>query len=340
MKNKKTVEYVWLDGSHGMPQLRSKTRVLNSYEDTVDEWSFDGGSTNQASLDNSDTILKPVRAYRDPFRQHMESGLVLCEVMTADGQPHPSNSRSSLESITKSEEVQDSHPWFGFEQEYTLLYKSSSQHFRGGVPGQAYCGVGRGNVKGRALAEVHLEMCLYAGIGVHGINAEVMYGQWEFQTEALDPLRACDDLWMARYILQRLTENEENPYQVTYNPKPSATENGAGCHTNFSTIDMRKDNGIVSIHDAIDKLSKHHARHMSVYGEGNQSRMTGDCETSDYNKFSSGESHRGCSVRIPNHVAKKGCGYLEDRRPAANCDPYEVASVILETTCLENAYSN
>jgi len=337
---KKTVEYVWLDGSTGMPQLRSKTKVLHSYEEVIAEWNFDGGSTNQASLDNSDTILKPVRAYKDPFRKNPNSSIVLCEVMTAEGQPHPSNSRSSLKGITQSEEVKNTSPWFGFEQEYTLLYKLSAQYFRGGVPGQAYCGVGRGNVKGRDLAEAHLEMCLYAGVGIYGINAEVMYGQWEFQTNALDPLHACDDLWMARYILQRLTEGDDYPYQVTYNPKPSATENGAGCHTNFSTISMREDNGITDIFDAIGKLSKHHSKHMQVYGEGNQSRMTGDCETSDYNKFSSGESNRGCSVRIPNHVCQKGYGYLEDRRPAANCDPYKVASVILETICIENAYSN
>ena len=44
-------------------------------------------------------------------------------------------------------------------------------------------------------------------------------------------------------------------------------------------------------------------------------------------------SDRGASVRIPWHVAQGKKGYLEDRRPNANCDPYTVARVLMETIC-------
>ena len=57
------------------------------------------------------------------------------------------------------------------------------------------------------------------------------------------------------------------------------------------------------------------------YGEGNEKRLTGACETADINTFSYGVADRGCSVRIPRDTAAEGCGYLEDRRPASNVDP-------------------
>lgn len=41
------------------------------------------------------------------------------------------------------------------------------------------------------------------------------------------------------------------------------------------------------------------------------------------------------SIRIPRHVAAQGYGYLEDRRPASNIDPYRVTGIIVETTLLD-----
>jgi glutamine synthetase len=53
-------------------------------------------------------------------------------------------------------------------------------------------------------------------------------------------------------------------------------------------------------------------------------------------KFSFDVANRGCSVRIPRTVEKSGRGYYEDRRPAANVDPYVASSALFSTTCLEN----
>ncbi len=52
-------------------------------------------------------------------------------------------------------------------------------------------------------------------------------------------------------------------------------------------------------------------------------------------KFSYGVANRGCSVRIPRTTEKSGNGYYEDRRPAANIDPYIVTGAIFSVTCLE-----
>ena len=328
---KKTVEYIWIDGTVGSPQVRSKTKVLDEFEAPGD-WNFDGGSTNQATLENSDVILHPVRFYKDPFRRDGDNLIALCDVRNLDGSPHATNFRAGLEAQCQLSPAKDVKPLIGFEQEYTLV--TSEGPFTTANPEQAYCGVGTSKVKGRDIAEAHLNACLFAGVGIYGINAEVLIGQWEFQTSPLDPVKASDDLWTARYILDKLSEESFNQYSISFHPKPVKDGNGAGCHTNFSTYLMRTD--IKHIHKAIEKLEWTHDRHMDVYGEGNKSRLIGTHETSDYHTFSSGESHRGCSVRIPNNVVSAGKGYLEDRRPSANCDPYKVASAMVRTLCLEN----
>jgi len=102
---------------------------------------------------------------------------------------------------------------------------------------------------------------------------------------------------------------------------------------------MRAENGIVEIEKAIGKLSKSHMKHIKVYdprgGQDNAQRLTGKYETSSINDFTSGVANRGCSIRIPRNVAQEKRGYLEDRRPSSNCDPYAVVDVFLRTCCLD-----
>ena len=93
--------------------------------------------------------------------------------------------------------------------------------------------------------------------------------------------------------------------------------------------------GMDAIMDAIGKLAANHNKHMSVYGKGNEQRLLGSHETAKYDEFSYGVANRGASVRIPRQCDRDGYGYLEDRRPAANCDPYDVTSVIADTTILD-----
>jgi len=344
-------EYIWIDGTNPTATLRSKTRILAS-ETTPPPWSFDGSSTHQAPGDASDRLLVPVHSVPDPIRQQDHQGephmLVLCEVCYPDETPHESNHRAELQAVLDA----GADKWgtaFGFEQEYTLFQGSRPLGFpqerRFPVDqGPYYCGVGADEVYGRQLVEAHMQACVAAGLDITGINAEVMPGQWEFQIGGpeVGPLRAADHVWIARWLLYRL--GEDFGVSATLDPKPvPGSWNGAGMHCNFSTIATRatpnKDPspgalfGIEAIIDICETLGHRTKEHLEAYGHGYEMRLTGASETCHYSRYRYGPADRTVSVRIPQHVVDAKCGYLEDRRPNANADPYQVATVMLKTAC-------
>ncbi|MBS0352205.1 MAG: glutamine synthetase beta-grasp domain-containing protein [Proteobacteria bacterium] len=341
--------YIWIDGSQPSQTLRSKVKMLAHPKGEISitdfpEWGFDGSSTYQAIGRDSDLLLNPACFVRDPLLGG-DNYLVLCEVMNPDNTPHASNQRAKLRDVM--EKYGKAHdPWIGFEQEYTLFKGQQPLGWPDrGYPapqGPFYCGVGADEVFGRHLVEEHAAACIEAGIMIHGTNAEVMPGQWEFQigyrgisSETADPLTVCDHLWLARWLLYRIGEDYD--INARLHPKPVKGDwNGAGKHTNFSTKGTRDPkNGMAAIHKAIKALEKNHNKHIKVYGADLELRLTGKHETAPIDKFSSGVADRGSSVRIPRSVANQGYGYFEDRRPGANANPYEVAAMLIETVCTD-----
>jgi len=327
-------EYVWLDGYKPEQSLRSKVKV----DDYAEVWAFDGSSTQQATGGESDCILRPVSEYKtiDRIRADatrtapgLEGTYVMCEVLDADHNPHKSNTRNCRDRITIEDEW-----WFGFEQEY-FMYKDGRplgwpEKGKPRAQGDYYCGVGEGNVIGREIVDRHTEACMNANIGITGTNAEVALGQWEFQVLGKG-IKAGDDLWMARYILIKIAE--KHGVTINLSPKPQKGDwNGSGMHTNFSNNEMRN-RGSLELHQTLcEKLKKVHKKAIKEYGSDNDQRLTGKHETQSIKKFSYGISDRGASIRIPIFTVDNDWnGYLEDRRPAANADPYRIMRHIVET---------
>jgi glutamine synthetase len=349
------VKYLWIDGSEPTRKLRSKTKVMDISGrppasalpgdapegvvsiKTFPMWGFDGSSTNQAAGADSDCLLQPVAFVPDPL---LASGyLVLCEVLNGDGTPHETNTRHALANVVEQGGSEAESAWFGFEQEYTLFSGSKPLGFPNDIrhppaQGPYYCGVGADEVYGRDLVTAHTQACMDAGLCITGTNAEVMPGQWEFQVggPGATPLKACDHMWFARWLLYRIGEGYG--LSATLDPKPVPGDwNGAGMHTNFSTDAMRSEGGMAVIETACEAIGEHRQEHLDVYGHGYKFRLTGDHETCSYEDFRYGVSDRTASIRIPRQVATDGHGYLEDRRPNANADPYEVAAAMIKSTC-------
>lgn len=323
------LEYIWLDGYNPEPNLRSKTKVIQGafHGDLSEapEWSFDGSSTEQAEGHSSDCLLRPVNIYKDSARK--DAYLVMCEVLNADGTPHSTNTRHMIED--------DDDYWFGFEQEYTFVLNGRPLGFpSNGYPapqGMYYCSVGSGNVTGRDIVEEHLDVCLDAGISITGINAEVMLGQWEYQCFGKGAKDAADALQISRYLLFRTAE--KFGVTIEFSPKPVKGDwNGSGLHTNFSNAQMRDVGGEEYFKSVLESFRPVHQEHIAVYGSKNHERLTGLHETQHIDTFSYGVSDRGASIRIPINTKLNGWkGYLEDRRPASNADPYKIVYRIIQT---------
>lgn len=328
---KAKLEYIWLDGSKPSQGLRSKTKIVSNFSGKLEDcpmWSFDGSSTEQAEGRSSDCLLKPVAIYPDPGR--INGYLVMTEVLNPDRTPHESNGRAQIDD-------DDNDFWFGFEQEYFLWDPVTNMppgFPEGGYPapqGPYYCSVGVKNAFGREIVEEHLDLCLEAGLNVEGINAEVATGQWEFQIFAKGAADAGDQIWVARYILERL--GEKYGLGVNWHPKPIKGDwNGSGMHINFSNTLLRT----AGSKEAYDKVCEAFRpvikEHIAVYGAYNDQRLTGRHETQSIDKFSFGVSDRGASIRIPIGTVENGYkGWLEDRRPASNADPYKAAARIIKT---------
>src|ERR1035437_354313 len=356
------LEYLWLDGSNPQ-QLRGKTKITEvkssdiifSESDNIffihelykngrlkaPVWNFDGSSTYQAETSKSELLLQPVNYFINPFMEN--SILVLCEVVNVDNTPHTTNTRNKM---VKNVESSDDGTLYGWEQEYFIFDSSTNKPIgwpkqHGAFPkpqGDNYCAVGSSTIKGREFVEEHTDMCLKAGLLIGGVNAEVALGQWEYQIGPVPAIDGSDQLWISRYILYRL--GEKYNYSIDIDPKPFKGNdwNGSGMHVNFSTKTLRDDkiNKKKIAIDMCKKLEATHKEDIKIYGLNNEHRLTGKNETSSMTSFGWGIGDRTKSIRIPSSIEDPNAiGYIEDRRPASNANPYLIVDRILETICQE-----
>jgi len=338
------LEYVWLDGEK-TKNLRSKmkhhvmkqpeTNDLTEIMASLPQMTFDGSSTSQASVEDSDLVLRPVKLYpimpARPQQNQMPSFIVLCEVFNPDGTAHESNTRFDLRN--KIDELELHDLTVGIEQEYMFWDPSTDlpsgwKTENDGESSKNYCGVGTEKSINKTAAEAHAMVCMSTGIPIEGYHPEVTKSQWEYQTRPTHPLRACDDLWITRFLLLKVAEGRD--LTINFDPKPFDNVNGSGCHINFSTKYMREEGGQEYIDSFCESLALNHEKAIELYGEGNEKRLTGANETSKIDEFTYGVSDRSASIRIPVSVSQNEKGYLEDRRPGANVDPYQAVLNIAE----------
>ncbi len=320
-------EYIWLDVQD---KFRSKIRVISDNEDII-FWNYDGSSTGQAEVDSSEIILKPCKVFNHPLLKNNHK-LVVCSTYNIHGFPLINNHRHQAELIFNSK--LDEEPWFGLEQEYYMLDKHTEQiiGFKQdlGVSstriGKYYCNPIYQDKITTKIAEQHMLACLEANIKISGINAEVAPSQWEFQVGPCLGIDAGDDMLAARYLLEKIAAIYD--VFISYHPKIKTILSGSGMHTNFSTKKMRESNGINEIYRVIENLKNNHKEDMEKYGKYNNLRLTGTHETANINEFTYGVGCRDTSIRIGYETHKNNCGYFEDRRPAANADPYLVTTSI------------
>ncbi len=312
------------------------------------KWSYDGSSTGQASGHDSEVLLQPVyivpNAYKNGKYQSNKYFFALCETLDKDGNPMPNNYYSMIKN--KIRENQINEPYLSFEQEFFIMptkLNNPTQMDNNPVgmsqisgiycnhqnTQQYYCSIGSENVVNvcRNIIERVYHWGILSGLVLSGYNAEVSIGQWEIQVGPSYNIRACHELWIVRYMLKIISE--EIGLCISFHPKPLDNWNGSGLHTNYSNKYTRNaENGMQAIEDICRSLGNRHGETMQKYGEDNHLRMTGAYETASFNQFTFGVANRGCSIRIPRNVAAKGYGYLEDRRPASNADPYNIYSIL------------
>ncbi len=345
-------EYIWLDANNN---FRSKVKTVKNVQtvsvNSLEIWNFDGSSTNQASTRDSEVLLKPYNICFGGLKSTNFNNYyyVFCECLNPDGSPHKTNTRSKAVEYFNQESIKNIHPMFGIEQEFFI--------FKDGLPliwneenpvpqGDYYCGNGAKNV---TKAREYLDEVMYVldswGINCTGYNFEVAPGQMEIQIRECG-IDAADNLIAARFILTRLAE--QRGWDVDFKPKPdflnSDKWNGSGCHVNFSTTDMRlcidnnnKYSSLKKTAELIFIMEKNHTNDIAFFGsENNKLRLGGKNEASSYDTFNYGVANRGCSIRIPRTFVINLFGYIEDRRPGSDMDPYIVTKIISSYALKEN----
>ena len=292
--NSYILEYIWIDGSGN---LRSKYRTARprfESSDSGNDYIAVESSNYYDSAYGDEFALVPVAHYANPFFDPGRAFLILCETRSNDGTPAETNFRFNATEVFDKGGLQID-PWFGIEQ-------SAAQSTGTGTDS------GTRTITLRKLAEKHYEYCLQAGLKIGGINTDVAPSRWEFQIGPCPGISAGDELWVARYILQKLGEE----FGVSISFKSKLASASGTLNTTFSTEETRNKNGLKRIYKYIDRLWKNHT-HDAVFALGAAT----------------------ASIRIPKSVINAGCGHLEDRRPASDVDPYRAIAAIFSGACFD-----
>ncbi|GAX81512.1 hypothetical protein CEUSTIGMA_g8940.t1 [Chlamydomonas eustigma] len=349
-ENKILVEYVWL-GSSGS-DLRSKSRVFDTRPSSVDDVpmiAVDGGSYDQHP-EGQEVFLKPRKLFRDPFRagDHL---LVLCDSFKTNVnsslrnqnssctlEPSNSNSRAPCEETLNQASAH--LPIFAAEQEYCILASSTVPSSTPAwpyahlpdpckpymsVPGLSEANKLKTYASGRHLAERHLQACLHAGIKITETSQRTSPAArlWSYKLGPLLGVDLADQLWMSRFILLRLSEEEG--LSVSFDPTAVGGA-GARCNMKYSTSETRNPGGGLScIQLHLELLESAHLLHLLAYSKG--------CVSSRSLGFEVGVGgSKEPTLVVPSKTLILKAGHYVDQRPPSNVDPYLAIMVLVSTT--------
>ena len=326
-------EYIWIDGTEPTAKLRSKTKILDK---TGPPSCRSGASTarppTRPPATASDCVLQPVFSCPDPIRGG-DNVLVLAEVLYTDMTPHPTNTRAepprsptSTPTRSRCSASSRSTPCS------SAAARSASPRTATRPPGPRTTAASAPTRSTAArLVEAHIER-LHRGrprhlrhqrrgharpVGVPDRPARPPRGR----RPAVDrPVAALPHRRGLRH--QRHPRPQAGPGRLERRRRPHQLLHQGDARG------LRRRSSPPARRSAEKPLE-----HVKVYGFGIEDRLTGLHETAPWNEFSYGVSNRGASVRIPWQVEVDKKGYIEDRRPNANCDPYLVTSRIVDTVC-------
>lgn len=308
----------------------SKRGIYNPHK--YPKWDYDGSSCGQATVINSEVKIIPKVVKKDPFLNKTKNNsyigvIILCESIDKNNKPVSGNYRTQADKIFKK--YKSYYPWFGFELEFFLMKQDSLENIN--YHNRYYCSIGYQKAFYRDFMEEVVEKSCLIGIDVKGYNFEVAPKQAEIQVFGCG-IKASDDYIFLKYIMALCSE-KYNIY-INYHPKPYLYRNGSGCHINFSTIYTRENGGYDIIDKYTNNLKKCHDETINnYYGKDNDKRLTGSNETCSFKNFKKGVGDRTASIRIPQKTYIEQKGYLEDRRPASNIDPYLASLWLFMKAC-------
>lgn len=320
-------EYIWIDGVKG--ELRSKCKTIEIYTsmpslDQIPIWHFDGSYGEESS----DAIfLHPVKLCYNPFFRKPNI-LVLCECRDYLNNAIQSNFRNELYCRINTNDNIGKDWWWSIEQEYILLdmYGKPLDWYEGMQRNQSlyYCGVGANTILGRNIANKHYLYCIYAGISISSINSGPTPSLWKYNIGICKGIDIADQLWISRYILQRVCEEEG--CILSFDQTPIDGWKGANMCVNISNHAMRLEGmrteigrtetgrtepGRTEIGRLLHKLGDSHRNFMNLCGQ-------------PVRDFTSKVGNRNASIYIPRTTHENGYGYISDLRPGADADPYKI----------------
>lgn len=331
------IEYIWLDGSKPVQNIRSKTQIiyLSDRQESVElsdiPPSYFDGSCTGAEIESGFSELLLIPAHISPDPQRSDGIIALCEVFKADGTVPASNSRRRLNSLWSDSSIHQ--PTIGFDQQYLILKDGIPLNWKSSKINKSrseyYCGVGADNCLGRDFAEDHLNLCLSAKIPITSLLAENSVAKWSFKIDHPNTgvVAAADNLIVARFLLQRL--GEKYGYDISFDQNPFGSRYDQSLMVSrFSTKQMRDEKGIEYIRKYYNYISSSSVikESSSFYNRAYDNGFLNNVEL-----FSDFDFANNKILKIPFPVLISGRGYIEDRSPLADSDPYSVSCFLLDS---------